>query len=181
MIKITSLITLEVYQNDVIRKLHATGVKEVDDANWLFVLKNYWHDDHSYSKCCWMAHQYKYEYFGSTEVLVVTPITERSYMNMLNAFQLSLGAAQCGPAGVGKIETAIDLSRHLGSYFVVINCSDQINYISMREIFKGVAGTGCWVAYDELNRCELTVLSVLATQVATVLDARSKKLTQFEL
>ena len=75
----------------------------MDDANWLFVLKNYWQDDDSYARCSWMEHKYKYEYYGNMEVLVVTPITERSYMNMLHAFQLSLGTAQCGPAGVGKV------------------------------------------------------------------------------
>jgi dynein heavy chain len=46
-----------------------------------------------------------------------------------------------------------------------------MNYMSMAQIFMGLAQTGSWGCFDEFNRISIEVLSVVSTQVKYCLDA----------
>ncbi|XP_058902457.1 dynein axonemal heavy chain 17 isoform X5 [Kogia breviceps] len=178
--KIMTICTIDVHARDVVAKMVTAKVESSQAFTWQSQLRHRWDDEkqHCFANICDAQIQYSYEYLGNTPRLVITPLTDRCYITLTQSLHLIMGGAPSGPAGTGKTETTKDLGRALGTMVYVFNCSNQMDYKSCGNIYKGLAQTGAWGCFDEFNRISVEVLSVIAVQVKCIQDAiRAKKET----
>uniref|UniRef100_A0A8C5XER9 Dynein axonemal heavy chain 9 n=1 Tax=Microcebus murinus TaxID=30608 RepID=A0A8C5XER9_MICMU len=176
--KIMTICTIDVHARDVVAKMITQKVDNAQAFLWLSQLRHRWDDEvkHCFANICDAQFLYSYEYLGNTPRLVITPLTDRCYITLTQSLHLTMSGAPAGPAGTGKTETTKDLGRALGVMVYVFNCSEQMDYKSCGNIYKGLAQTGAWGCFDEFNRISVEVLSVVAVQVKSIQDAiRDKK------
>ncbi|KAI9353687.1 dynein heavy chain and region D6 of dynein motor-domain-containing protein [Obelidium mucronatum] len=172
---IMTVCTLDVHARDQVAKLIQEKAENAQCFSWQSQLRLRWDDMEGdcFINICDALFRYNYEYLGNTPRLVITALTDRCYITLTQALHLILGGAPAGPAGTGKTETALAIMVY------VFNCSEQMDYKSIGNIFKGLAQSGTWGCFDEFNRISVEVLSVVATQVKSIQDALRFKKARF--
>jgi dynein heavy chain len=181
--KIMCLITMETHNRDIIDKLVQEKVRKAEEFQWQSQLKFYYEPKEKIFLCriADACLKYSYEYLGNGARLVVTPLTDRIYVTATQALHLKMGCAPAGPAGTGKTETTKDLANAVAKACYVFNCSPEMNFESMGNIFKGLASSGCWGCFDEFNRLVPEVLSVCTVQFKAVTDGIRAGVTFFKI
>ena len=174
--RIMCMITLDAHSRDVVQRFLRETVTEPSAFQWQAQLKARFNNGNAELSVADAKFDYAYEYLGNGSRLVITPLTDRIYVTATQALHLCMGCAPAGPAGTGKTETTKDLAANLGIVCYVVNCSPEMDYLSMGNIFKGLAASGAWGCFDEFNRLKTAVLSVCTVQFKAVCDAiRSKR------
>ena len=141
---IVSLMTLDVHARDAVQKLasdetegHAAFLwqQQLCFFLWQKQLCFYWAQTNTgvNVRIFDFRRKYSYEWIGNTSRLVITPITDRSYITLAMGLRLLLGGNPAGPAGTDKTEAGKGLARAMACYDV--NYLNPMKYQTMVYTF----------------------------------------------
>ncbi|XP_077418138.1 dynein axonemal heavy chain 10-like isoform X2 [Vanacampus margaritifer] len=171
--KINTVLIIDVHARDIVDSFVLNSITDAKEFEWESQLRFYWvqEDDNLVVRQCSATFSYGYEYMGLNGRLVITPLTDRIYLTITQALSMFLGGAPAGPAGTGKTESTKDLAKALGLLCVVTNCGEGMDYMAVGKILSGLAQCGAWGCFDEFNRIDASVLSVISSQIQTIRNA----------
>ena len=174
--KINALIILDVHARDIVDRFVRDSILSDKEFDWESQLRFLWDrkKDDVVIRQCTGVFDFCYEYLGLSSRLVITPLTDRCVMTLTTALTFHLGGAPAGPAGTGKTETVKDLAKGLAIRCVVTNCGETLDAVAMGSIFSGLIQTGFWGCFDEFNRINPEVLSVISSQLQQIQHGLSK-------
>ena len=198
---ITSVLLLQIYHRDVLADLCKKTSVGVKSFHWKIKLRYYWNDEASDSfeavlndnveaaytdkknkhaddsdspcrlKMLSGSQRYAYEYLGELSYVIVTPLTERCYVSILQGLTYYQIPTAIGPTGSGKTETIKSLASALGHNLKVINCSADMSAKDLKWAFSGMTSGGFWGLLDNFDRIKPTAMSVVAHYLSTIMEA----------
>ena len=181
--KFNTVLIIDVHNRDIIDMFVRDSIMDAREFEWECQLRFYWErkGDELFIRQCTGRFGYGYEYMGLNGRLVITPLTDRIYLTLTQALSMRLGGAPAGPAGTGKTETVKDLAKALGLLCVVTNCGEGMDFKAVGKIFSGLAQCGAWGCFDEFNRIDISVLSVISSQIKTIQNALLNGFKRFQV
>ena len=159
---ISSLIIQDIYTRDVTGEIHRRKISSENDFFWLKQIKLISVDDEMSLNMLNVSAPYRYEYLGLINRLVITPVTEKSYMALLAAFKCSYYGTIEGVSGVGKSSLMKDITSYMAVMYRAKNGSCNVNIKSITNFFKGIASSGCWATIEDMDRCDPEIMSMAA-------------------
>eukprot|EP00912_Choanoflagellata_sp_UC4_P001366 UC4_evm2s846 len=124
---------------------------------------------------------YGYELIGKESRLVITPCTERCFLSLIQGVFTYKGSACIGTTASGKTETIQELAEALGHKLVSISCSGYLDFSALGDILKGIATSGAWTCFENLNNMPSRLLTVLCASIGNIASSYSQKTASIDL
>ncbi|RLU19225.1 hypothetical protein DMN91_007782 [Ooceraea biroi] len=173
---LTSLIIILLGHKEVISLLLEKNIAKQTDFEWIAQLKYYCNDKIIEVSVFNVIIKYGYEYNFYQQNIVNTPLTDRCFRTILQAYRYHLYGSITGPTDTGKTETVRNLTMALAKPFYVINCDNSISYDCILKTFKGVVSCGAWICFKNFNKLKLELLSAIAQNLTQMMQAVSSNL-----
>ncbi|EFN74153.1 Dynein heavy chain 7, axonemal [Camponotus floridanus] len=172
-----SSIIITLAHKEVIRLLLDRNITKQTDFEWIAQLRYYCNDKIVEISVFDTKIEYGYEYNYCRQNIVNTPLTDRCFRTILQAYRYHFYSGILGSTSSGKTETIRSLTKALAKLFYIVNCNNSISYDCVIRIFKGVVSCGAWVCLENFNRLKLELLSAIAqnlTQMKQAIASNSK-------
>lgn len=171
-----SLVIIMLAHKEIIKLLLERDIVERTDFEWVAQLRYYCNDEIVQVSIFDTTIKYGYEYNYYQQNIVNTPLTDRCFRTILQAYRYHLYSSIIGPTSTGKTETVKNLTKAIAKPSYVINCSNSISYDCVIRTFKGMISCGAWICFENFNRLKLELLSAIAQNLTQMKQAVSSNL-----
>lgn len=171
-----SLVIIILAHKEIIKLLLERNTVKRTDFEWVAQLRYYCNEELVEVSVFDTTIKYGYEYSYYQQSIVNTPLTDRCFRTILQAYRYRLYSSVIGPTSSGKTETIKTLMRALAKLSYVINCSNSISYDCVIRTFKGMITCGAWICFENFNRLKLELLSAIAQNLMQMKQAVSSNL-----
>lgn len=171
-----SLVIIVMAHKEIIKLLLEKNIVKRTDFEWVAQLRYYCNDRIVEVSVFDTTIKYGYEYNYYQQNIVNTPLTDRCFRTILQAYRYHLYSSIIGPTSIGKTETIKSLMRALAKLSYVIKCSNNISYDCVIRTFKGMLSCGAWICFENFNKLKLELLSAIAQNLTQMKQAISSNL-----
>jgi hypothetical protein len=161
-----------VHGRDLLDELLVDPNIRADSFKWQSQLKYNWEaaSKSMTISVCNGTLDYGFEYVARTHSLVMTPLTERCYLNILQAVECKTGAACVASTSSGKSSTIRQLGSAVGKALYELDCGEQTEHSTVSDWVTGMAASGTWALFKHVEKLSAPVLAVMAGAVGTVYE-----------
>ncbi|XP_051787198.1 dynein axonemal heavy chain 3-like [Erpetoichthys calabaricus] len=181
-VKLSNHILLLTYQNEVLKHmLEETRLSSSPESpGFLNIPLSYTYDENTrdisihvrtYTEADGFLHKYGFEYQGSAERGLITPLTERTLYNLLSVFSRGTGILLTGPERTGKQTTLKEISLLLGKALFFISCSKAVDHKTLIDVCHGLAAAGDLVCFLDIDRMKPLALYDVAYWMGQIQEA----------
>ncbi|XP_024883298.1 dynein heavy chain 7, axonemal-like [Temnothorax curvispinosus] len=179
---LTSLVIITSAHKEIIKLLLERNIVKRTDFEWVAQLRYYCNDKIVEVSVFDTTIKYGYEYNYYQQNIVNTPLTDRCFRTVLQAYRYHSYSSIIGPTSTGKTETIKSLTRAIAKPSYVVNCSNSVSYDCVIRTFKGMISCGAWICFENFNQLRLELLSAIAQNLTQMKQAVSSnsKIVNFE-
>uniref|UniRef100_A0A182QX61 Dynein heavy chain linker domain-containing protein n=1 Tax=Anopheles farauti TaxID=69004 RepID=A0A182QX61_9DIPT len=181
-VKLNHLLIVEMNGRDLIDRLcRRRELHGLESFEWISHLQSYWHAS---GKKCIMhlidaRFSYGFECKGSTEPMLLTPISERARMATICALKSGeiplLLATTDGCCGRRTLLES--LAQSLGVFLLHVECDVHARVEDIVRVVQGVKMIGGWLALGSFERISSSIMSQISDIVLQTITAQRKSVT----
>eukprot|EP00795_Rhopilema_esculentum_P016198 gene16198-7569_t len=192
--KLTNLIFVLSNKRDLTQKLSKVISSTDQNGNegmtqlarmfeWQSQLKYYWSQDSATCRISVMDYDcdYGFEYQGTAARIVNTPESEKAVFWMTQSMLNRSPVLLVGSTVSSRNEMLLELSNAFGFPAFQFVCSENLSTKQIGEVFKGIAATGSWGIFANLDRLSNSALSVITQLVARINQSLQAKKSTFTM
>ena len=176
---ISAMITLQIYQKDITKLLITKNIRSETDFEWKTQLRYYSRDNNIQVNLMNASINYGYEYNNQFSI-INTPLTERCYRTLMEAFYHNYFGSIVGPSGSGKTETIRSLAKAFALLFQVYDGNKKLSFNFVDNILKGLVSSGAWICLKNFDRIEEGTLSLISQRIASISESRATGIVDFD-
>lgn len=137
------------------------------DFEWQSKLRVIWTSDNEAEAVCGGWNQrFGYEYLGTQQKLVITPLTSRYFVFIASALrERSSIMLQCGPHNLLGSEIVSELSELVNIPYKTVFCGSHSTISSLTSLLNGAAMADTWIFFEHLDKLSLTTLTTFLKEV----------------